>query len=422
LQIKFVLNERFKMPIKSPFFPRMADYCTSLNWKIWAGYYAVNVYGTLHDPEYYAIRNSAALFDVTPLFKYKVSGPDAAAFLSRIMVRDISKLKPGKVTYCCWCTDEGKVVDDGTVMFREENEYFVTAAEPSYSWFSRFTRGYNVTVEDITGETAALSLQGPKAAEILKHIADPGLIDKMKFFQVKKAKIDNFDLYISRTGYTGDLGYELWVPNNHAIQLWDAIMAAGDNYAIRPAGITALDVSRVEAGLVMAGVDFRNALHALIDDRKSSPYEISLGWTVDLERDFFNGQAALKKEKENGSKWATVGLDIDWLELEAVYASYGLPPEVSNQPWRTSIPIYSGNIKKSQIGYATSGTWSPILKKNLALATIESKYSEIGTKVQFEITVEHRRHTATATVSNPQFFNPERKTATPGIEKKKIKI
>jgi aminomethyltransferase len=410
------------MPIKSPFFPRMAEHCTSMNWKIWAGYYAVNVYDTLHDPEYYAIRNAAALFDVTPLFKYRVSGPDAAACLSRIMVRDISKLKPGRVTYCCWCDDEGKVVDDGTVMFREENEYFVTAADPSYSWFSRFTRGYDVKIEDITETTAALSLQGPMSREILKQIADPALIDKMRFFQVKKAKVEKFDLYISRTGYTGDLGYELWVDNKHALKLWDAVMSAGTNYNIRPAGIMALDVSRVEAGLVMAGVDYKNALHALIEDRKSSPYEISLGWTVDLERETFNGQAALKKEKETGSKWATVGLDIDWLELEEVHAGYGLPPEVSNQPWRSSIPVYSDKQRRNQVGYGTSGTWSPQLKKNLALATIESKYSEPGSKVQFEITVEHKRHSVMATVTSPQFFSPERKTATPGIEKKKILI
>lgn len=403
------------MPIKSPFFARTSALCNSMNWKEWAGYYAVSSYGTLHDPEYFAFRYSAGLLDITPLFKYRVKGPDAAAFLSRIMVKNIHKLGVGRVSYCCWCTDAGKVIDDGTVMRRAENEFFVTSADPGYSWFSRFLRGYDVVLEEISEEVAGLALQGPTSRDILKQICDADL-NNLKFFSTVKARADGFEIYVSRTGYTGDLGYEIWVENEHAITLWDAIMSAGKNYDIRPAGLDALDVTRVEAGLILKDVDYFNALYALIDDRMSSPYELSLGWTVNLDRDPFNGQASLKAEKENGSKWAIVGLDIDWPQLESLYAKHGLPPEIGSHAWRSSVPVYISADKKYQTGYATSGTWSPILKKNIALATVEKKYENIGNVLRIEMTVEHKRYTVPAIISKPQFFNPERKTSNPNSQ------
>ncbi len=381
-------------------------------WKEWAGYHAVSSYGTLHDVEYFAFRYSAGLLDITPLFKYKITGTDSASFLSRVMVRDISQLKIGRVTYCCWCNEDGKVVDDGTVMRRGENEFFVTSADPCFSWFSRFTRGYDVEVNDISDQIAGLAVQGPTSRDILKKFCDVDL-DSLKFFSTTSAKVKDFEIYISRTGYTGDLGYELWIENENALTLWDLIMDYGKSYDLRPAGLAALDVTRVEAGLILKDVDYYNALHTLIEDRMSSPYEISLGWTVNLERDPFNGQAALKAEKQAGSNWAIVGLDIDWVEIEELYNRHGLPPEVGSTAWRDSIPIYVDSSMNKQIGYATSGTWSPILKKNIALATIEKKYDQIDSKLQIEVTVEHKRHTVTATVSKPQFYNPERKTSNP---------
>lgn len=404
------------MPIQTPFFPRTSALCTSMKWKEWAGYYAVCSYETLHDPEYYAFRNSAGLLDVSPLYKYSVKGPDAAAFLSRIMVRNISKLEVGRVSYCCWCDENGKVVDDGTVMRRSETEFFVTSADPCYSWFSRFMRGYNVYLEEISDQIAGLALQGPTSRSILKQVCDADL-DNLKFFSTRKAKADGFEIYISRTGYTGDLGYEIWVENQHALKLWDAIMATGKNYDIRPAGLDALDMTRVEAGLILKDVDYFNSLHALIDDRMSSPYELSLGWTVDLKREPFNGQMALKKEKEQGSKWAIVGLDIDWPQLEELYYKRGLPPVIGSHAWRSSIPIYTGKDKNIQAGYATSGTWSPILKKNIAFGTIEKKYDKIGSELEIEVTVEHKRYTVSAIVSKMQFYNPEHKTSNPNSQK-----
>ena len=404
------------MPIQTPFFPRTSALCNSMKWKEWAGYYAVSSYETLHDSEYFAFRNSAGLLDVTPLHKYSVKGPDAAAFLSRIMVKNIGKLDVGRVSYCCWCNDDGKVIDDGTVMRRSENDFFVTSADPCYSWFSRFMRGYDVELDEVSEQISGLALQGPTSRDILKQVCDADL-DNFKFFSTGKANSDGFDIYISRTGYTGDLGYEIWVENKHALKLWDTIMDAGKNYDIRPAGLDALDVTRVEAGLILKDVDYYNSLHALIDDRMSSPYELSLGWTVNLKRDPFNGQSALKAEKEQGSKWAIVGLDIDWPQLEYLYNQCGLPPEIGSHAWRSSIPIYTGKSKKTQVGYATSGTWSPILKKNIALATIEKKYDTIGGELQIEMTVEHKRYTVSAIVNKPQFFNPERKTSNPNSRK-----
>lgn len=387
-----------------------------MKWKEWAGYYAVTSYEVLHDPEYVAFRHSAGLLDITPLYKYTIKGPDAAAYLARIMVKDVTKLRVGRVSYCCWCDDDGKVIDDGTVMRRAAHEFFVTSADPCYSWFSRFTRGYDVQLEDVTEKTAGLALQGPTSRDILKQVCDADL-DNLKFFSTVKTRSDGFDMYISRTGYTGDLGYELWVENEHALKLWDAVMNAGKNYAIRPAGLDALDITRVEAGLILKDADYYNALHALIEDRKSSPYELTLGWTVNLDRAPFNGQAALKAEKEQGSKWAVVGLDINWPQIETLYNKYGLPPEVGSHAWRSSIPIYTDTGKSTQAGYATSGTWSPILKKNIALATIQKKYDTPGSELQIEMTVEHKRHTVSATVCNPQFFNPERKTSNPNSRK-----
>lgn len=407
------------MPLPSPFFERTSKLCTSMLYKEWAGYYAVRTYDLIHIPEYFAFRHSAGLLDITPLFKYKVTGKEAAKFLSRIMAKDISKLKINKVAYVCWCNDFGKVVDDGTVMHIGENEFFVTAADPAYLWFSRFTRGFDVSVEDWTDKICGVALQGPTSRDILKNCSDAKL-DGLKFFDVTKAKINGVDVHISRTGYTGDLGYEVWVENNYALKIWDAIMSAGKNYDILPAGLDALDMVRIEAGLILKGVDYYNANHALIEDRMSSPYELGLGFTVNLEREPFNGQAALMKELKNGSRWETVGLDISWTELEKIYNQHNLPPEVPGNAWRMSIPVYHKGNPEMQIGYATSGTWSPTLKKNIAIATLSRKRDLDSNEVLFEVMVEHKRHTVTALIDKPQFFNPERKRSNPTLEKVKV--
>lgn len=394
------------MPIPTPFHSRTSKLCTSMSWTDWAGYYSVSSYDTSHEPEYVAFRHSAGLIDVSPLFKYEVKGPDSAAYLSRLTVKNLFKMKIGRVAYLCWCDDEGKIIDDGTVSRLGKEHYRVTAAEPSLSWFHRISRGFDVMIEDSSDRIGALALQGPNSREILKQLTDADM-DGLKFFRTVRAKLDNVEVWISRTGYTGDLGYEIWVDRDQAEPVYDALMAAGQGYGILPAGLNALDVTRVEAGFIMNGVDYFSAHHCLTKERKCSPYELGLGWTVQIDGPSFVGQAALRQELQDGPKKALVGLDISWTEIEELFARYGLPPEICSHAWRDGRPVYDRS--GDWIGQATSGSWSPTLKKNLALAQIDASSSAIGSKLQIEVTAEYRRHTVTATVVDTPFFNPSRK-------------
>ncbi len=394
------------MPIPSPFHPGTAKCCRSMRWKDWAGYFAVCAYDTYAQREYFAFRNAAGMIDVTPLFKYEIHGPDAPAFLSRIMVKNIAKLKVGQVAYCCWCDDHGKLLDDGTVWRIEDSYFRATAAEPSLSWFLRNARGFDVTIEDSTGKIAALSIQGPTSRDILKQVADADL-DGLRFFRLTKATIDGFDATITRTGYTGDLGYEIWVSNENAVPLWEALLDAGGAFGLEPAGLDALDVCRVEAGFIMNGVDYFSANHCPIESRKATPYEAGLGWTVNLDREPFIGQTALRAEKADGPARRFVGLEIDWDEVQELFARHGLPPEVCTSAWRSPVPVYT--TSGLQIGQATSGVWSPILKKNLALATLDAPHGRVGEELSIEVTVEYVRHKVKATVRKKPFFDPARK-------------
>jgi len=396
------------MPIPTPFHPRTSALCTSLHYKEWAGYYAVCSYEIDHDKEYFAFRHAAGMIDVTPLYKFDVHGPDAAAFLSRLMVRNVAKLKPGQVAYLCWCDDDGKVIDDGTVARLEESYFRVTSAEPAMHWFIRHTRGYDVTIEDTSEKIAALSIQGPNSRSVVDNACNGGAAD-LPFFFLAHTKIAGADAVVTRTSYTGDLGYEIWVKNEDAVGLWDAMMEAGRPYGLQPAGLDAMDVTRVEAGFVLNGIDYFSALHSMIEPRKSSPFELSLGWTVQLKRGPFIGRDALRAEKKTGPPRVFVGLDVDWDEHEALFRRHGLPPEIPSGGWRDGRPVY--DLDGGFVGQATSGAWSPLLKKNLALATVRADQGEIGTKLRFEVTVEYERRTVTATVVKKPFFDPERKRA-----------
>jgi aminomethyltransferase len=393
------------MPIPSPFHPRTAPLCTSFRFKDWAGYCAVSSYDTNHEREYFAFRESAGLLDVTPLFKYEVRGPDAAKLLSRMMVREVGKLKVGRVAYCCWCDDEGKVIDDGTVARLDEDHYRVTAADPTLHWLEAVGKGFRATIEDSTARLAALALQGPTSRDILRQASDADL-DRLKFFGVTRARIDGLDVWISRTGYTGDLGYEVWVENGGALALWDALVAAGRPYGIEPAGLDALDISRVEAGFILLGVDYWSAPKVVLESRKSTPYELGFDWMVELDRAPFVGWRALAAEKRRGPAWKLVGLEVSWEELEALYESFDLPPSLPAQARRDGLPVYLGG---KQVGKATSHTWSPILKKYLVLASVLSRYAALGTRLELEHTVEFERRSVSATVVATPFWNPERK-------------
>ncbi|MGD8376192.1 MAG: aminomethyltransferase family protein [Acidobacteriota bacterium] len=396
------------MPRPSPFHTRTSELCTSLFWKDWAGHHAVRSYDTHLDREYYAIRHAAGLLDVSPLYKYEVSGPDAAAFLAALTVRDIRRLKPGRVTYLCWCDDEGKVVDDGTISHLEPGRFRVTAAEPAGAWMQRHAGPFQVRIEDSTDRLGALALQGPRSRAILQACVDENL-DDLRFFRVIRTRLGETGVWISRTGYTGDLGYEVWVERPEALRVYDVVTEAGRDHRMLPAGLDALDVTRVEAGFLMNGVDYFSAHHCLIDSRKSSPYELGLGWTVQLDREPFLGQSALRAERERGSRWAFVGLVYDWDELEAQFAEVDLPPQLPYGAWRTPLPVYEAG--GAQVGQATSGAWSPTLKKNLALASLHAEHAAVGTRLEIENTVEFRRLRVGVTVTKTPFFDPERKRA-----------
>lgn len=393
------------MPLPSPFHERTAPRCRSWRWKDWAGYLAVCRFDTSLDREYAAIRQSCAAIDVSPLFKYDVRGKDAAALLSRMMVRDIGRLGLGRVTYTCWCDDAGKVVDDGTVTRLGDDWFRVTAADPSLAWILRLARGLSVDVSDVTDQVAALALQGPTSRAVLEACCD-GDIRGLGFFRSTRGRIDGIEVIVTRTGYTGDLGYEVWCEASRGTRLWDAVFAAGQAHGIEAVGLDALDMSRIEAGFIMLGVDYYSAPKQVLERKKSSPYEIGLGWTVNLDRAPFVGQAALRKEKLEGSPWAMVGLELSWVELERIYDEVGLPPKLPAEASRVPLPVYADG---KQVGQVTSSVWSPLLKKFIALASVRSGHAKVGTALRVEHTVEFERRSVAAQVVDTPFYNPERK-------------
>jgi aminomethyltransferase len=398
------------VPIGTAFHERTFPLCESLNYREWSGYYTVSVYEMHHEHEYNAIRNSAALIDISPLFKYRVTGSDATRFVNRVITRDINKVAIDQVIYCCWCDPEGKVIDDGTITRLGENDYRWTAADPSLRWFQQNALGLDVHIEDISEQTAALALQGPTSGKLLHAVAGANIAN-LKYFRVTHGKIAGIPVDISRTGYTGDLGYEIWVPWNDAVKVWDSLMSMGKIFDIHPAGMIALDIARIEAGLILIEVDYTSSKKALIPDQKYSPAEIGLGKLVDLKKESFVGRDALFAEsKKGGPVRSLVGLEINWNEVEALYEKMGMAPQVPGMASRVAVPVYRGG---RQVGKATSTTWSPTLKKMIALACVDRAHSASGTELHMEMTVEAVRKSVSSKVVPVPFFNPPRKTAVP---------
>jgi aminomethyltransferase len=393
------------MLAETPFHARTSRLIRAQTWRRWAGHQVASAYDPHPDREYAAIRNAAALFDVSPLYKYRITGRDAARLLDRMVTRNVEKAQIGQVLYTPWCDADGKVVDDGTISRLDGSTYRLTSAEPNVRWLRMNSVGLDVTVEDVSAKTGALALQGPLSRTILEQLS-PADFKSLKYFRLVHTKIRNIPVTISRTGYTGDLGYEIWIDAPDAVGVWDALMEEGSQYGIVPAGIWALDIARIEAGLIMLDVDYFSAHHALIPDQKSTPYEINLGWTVSATKGPFNGRRALREEKARGPAWNFVGLEVQWGSFEKLHLERGLAPHVPNIAWRASAPLLKDG---KQIGYATSGTWSPLLKKYLVLGHVDSKYGAPKTELELEMTVEHRRRRAAAIVQKLPFFDPPRK-------------
>jgi aminomethyltransferase len=398
------------MSVGTAFHPATAPLNRKQQWREWSGYYASSVYADAHDIEYNAIREAAALIDVSPLYKYTVSGPDALRLVDRVITRDATKLKPGQVYYTPWCDEHGKVIDDGTVHHLDDGTFRWTAADPQLRWLRQNSAGLDVTVEDVSEEVAALALQGPLARDVLEA-ATGGSFGDLRYFRRRaatfKAGRKKIAIDVSRTGYTGDLGYELWVPAEFAVALWESLMNAGGDYGIRPAGMLALDVVRLEAGLILLEVDYTSARHAMNPDQNYSPGEIGLGRLVSLDKADFVGRLALEREGRNGGPARRlVGLELDWYDIEGLFSAQGLPPAISPVVDRSPRPVLVGG---RQVGRATSVGWSPILKQAIALASVPPSHEPLGSRVDVEWTVEGRRGRVAGTVVELPFLDLDRK-------------
>jgi aminomethyltransferase len=389
----------------TPFHARTAPLILGETWRRWSGHAVASVYDWTLDHEYAALRNAAAVFDVSPLHKYLVTGRDAARLLDRMVTRNVMKAEVGQVQYTTWCDAQGKVIDDGTITRLSENAFRLTSAEPNFRWLHRNAFGLEVGIEDVSERMAALALQGPLSRAVLNGAADQP-VDALRYFRLMDNRIAGVEIQVSRTGYTGDLGYELWIPAERALEVWDALMSVGKDYGLTPAGIWALDVARIEAGLVMLDVDYHSSHRAMIEPQKSSPFELSLDWTVTFDKGPYNGRKALAAEKARGPLWRFVGIEIEWNSFEALYVAHDLAPSLPGIPWRASVPLHRDG---KQVGYASSGCWSPLLKKYLALAHVQAPHFAPDTPLQIEVTVEHQHRFANAQVRKLPFFDPPRK-------------
>ncbi|NQW02952.1 MAG: aminomethyl transferase family protein [Acidobacteria bacterium] len=395
------------MPVGTPFHERTFPLCQSLNYRDWAGFYTVSSYEAHHDHEYNAVRNGAALFDISPLFKYLITGRDAVTLVDRVITRDAQRLQVGQVIYTPWCNEQGQVLDDGTVTRVADERFRLTAAEPNLRWLRQHAAGLQAEVEDVSERVAALAIQGPTSARLLRQVAEAD-IDTLKFFRMTSGTIAGAKVDISRTGYTGDLGYELWMDRDDATTVWDALFEVGAAHALRPAGMLALDVTRIEAGLLLIDVDFFSARKALTTSQIYSPFEMGLGRLVDFNKGRFVGRAALEAEHAVAPQRRIVGLAVEWPAVERLYDAVGLPPLAVSTASRVAVPVYA---KGRQVGRMTSSTWSPVLKQMVGLATVTGAHSAAGTVLEVEHTVDAARHTVPATVTATPFFRPARKTS-----------
>jgi len=384
--------------LQSPFHSRLAALDTVNEWHQWKGYTSPNsLY--CEDTEYFAIRNATAVFDLTPMTKYRVTGPDALAYLNRLVTRDMAKIRPGRVAYAVWCDDHGQVIDDGTIFHLREGEYRICSQERHYAWLLASAIGFDVTITHETEDVAALAVQGPTSYSVLENMGLEGL-DELKPFGLTHFDFDGTEMMVSRTGFTGDLGYELWIDPDKAEALWDKLFAAGRLLGIRAIGTHALELSRIEAGFLAAYMEFLPADETVRTGRSRSPLELGLDWLVDFKKPVFNGRRALAEEKRNGSTWRLVKLDID-----------------GNKPAHNSYIFAKDKNNRGEIGFITSAAWSPVCKQNIALGTVRTPHGKPGDTLWVEIYYQREMHwnrkMARATVVDKPFWFPPRRGVTP---------
>lgn len=396
---------------ETPFHARTSAANESGLWSHWAGYLATDRYQMSDKFEYFAIRNSAGVIDTSPLYKYRIYGTDAEKYLSGVLARDIRRCRPGQAHYTAWCDDEGWVVEDGVILRLSDDEFLLTAAEPNLAYLQALAGGYSVAIEDVSEDYGALALQGPYAKEVLAQLAPE--IEGVGYFHLTPAKIGDAAVTISRTGYTGDLGYEIWVSADDALGVWDRLFEVAGPYGVIPVGQTSLLITRIEAGLILIDVDFYSARYAWNDDQRATPHELNMGWMLrDLESDdrSFIGRKAIEREiAENSSRWRTVGITVDWEAWAKTHNERGLVTPKDHTPEHGGMMIYDENIER--IGYTPSFVYSPVLQRHIGIARLRPEHAKVGTKVGLEVTIDHRYEVVDSYVTRLPFYNPPRKTA-----------
>jgi aminomethyltransferase len=390
----------FRQPLlKTPFHERARALSQVDSFVAWSGYTTVDVFTTV-EQEYFAIRNSTSVYDLTPMVKYRIAGSGALRFLNRLMTRDMRKLAPGKVAYSVWCDDSGHLIDDGTVFCLAANEYRLCTAERQLDWLCASAIGFDVEIAEVTEVVAALALQGPTSCALLQALGFDG-VERLKPFELRQFAMPPAALpvMVSRTGFTGDLGYELWMQPADAEGVWDALMDAGRTRGIRPIGSRALNIARIEAGFLLPNLDFISAAHTLRIGTERSPLELGLGWLVDFDKGHFTGRRALLEEQRRGPACLLVGLDIE-----------------GNKPAHNTL-LYADRAGMKQVGSVTSASWSPTTKRNLALAMLDAPHFAMGATVWAEIYLNReltwQRRMARARVVERPFYAPARRRATP---------
>lgn len=396
---------------ESPFHLRTSEANQTGLWSHWSGYLAADRYQMSDKFEYFAIRNSAGVFDTSPLYKYRITGHDAERYLSGVMTRDIRKCRPGQAQYTIWCDDDGWVLEDGVILRVSHDEYLLTTAEPNLFYLEELKGRLSVDIEDVSEDFGALALQGPHSRDILVQLTPE--VEGLGYFHLTPAKIGDASVIVSRTGYTGDLGYEIWVESDDAVSLWDEVFEAGAPYGVLPCGQDALLITRIEAGLLLVDVDFHSARFAWNDDQRATPRELGLGWMIgDLGSDdrAFIGRAAIEREiYEGSSRWTTTGIVVDWKDWARLHNERGLVTPKDHTPEHGGMMIYDDKLER--IGYTPSFAYSPILQRHVGIARLRPEHSEVGHPVKLEVTIDHIYETVDARVSRLPFYNPVRKTA-----------
>ena len=399
----------------TPFHERLAPLNVTHRWDHWAGYLVAERYQHSATAEYFGTRSSVAIFDTSPLFKYRISGPDSTEFLARVLTRNVRGCEIGQAQYTIWCEDAGFVVEDGLVLRTEANEYWLTSAEPNLVYFSRLIDQHKVEVADVSEDYGLLAIQGPHALDLVATLI-PGARD-LPYFGVMAAEYAGQPLTVSRTGFTGDLGYEIWVGRQDAVSVWDDLVEAGSVYNMAPMGTRALRMARLDAGLLLLDVDFASARYAWTDAQRETPSELGLGWMLEenVDRSFVGREAIARELARTASRWRTVGLQVDAEAYERLYNAEGVIAPKEGVYVEGAHSLYdrdfNADADASYVGYLTSFMFSPILKRHIGLAKLPLENAKPGSRVYLELMVANRPKYVPAEVVKTPFYNPERKTA-----------